>query len=126
MMVWVTRTKKINCWHHYTLVRVLTDCVKWLNFIPLKTTIMIIVVNHKVNNPQDFWASAQQSLPNLPEAGVTRVLQVMPNADMTEATCVWEADSIETLDGYLRSKVGDWSTEQYQEVNTANAMGLNV
>jgi hypothetical protein len=87
---------------------------------------MIIVVNHKVNNPQDFWASAQQSLPNLPEAGVTRVLQVMPNADMTEATCVWEADSIETLDGYLRSKVGDWSTEQYQEVNTANAMGLNV
>lgn len=87
---------------------------------------MIIVVNHKVNNPQDFWASAQQSLPNLPEAGVSRVLQVMPNLDMTEATCVWEAENIETLDNYLRSKVGNWSTEQYQEVNTANAMGLSV
>ena len=44
---------------------------------------------------------------------------------MTEATCVWEADSIETLDGYLRSKVGNTSKENYYELNEANAMGLN-
>jgi hypothetical protein len=87
---------------------------------------MIIVVNHKIGNPGNFWASAQESLPKLPEAGVTRVLQVMPNAAGTEATCVWEADNIETLDNYLRSKVQDWSSEQYHEVNTANAMGLSV
>jgi hypothetical protein len=30
------------------------------------------------------------------------------------------------MDKYLRSKVGDWSTETYQEVNTAAAMGLSV
>lgn len=87
---------------------------------------MIIVVNHKIGNPGNFWASAQESLPKLPEAGVTRVLQVMPNATGTEATCVWEAENIETLDSYLRSKVQDWSSEQYHEVNTANAMGLAV
>jgi hypothetical protein len=87
---------------------------------------MIIVVNHKIGNPGNFWTSAQESLPKLPEAGVTRVLQVMPNAAGTEATCVWEADSIETLDNYLRSKVQDWSSEQYHEVNTSNAMGLTV
>ncbi len=87
---------------------------------------MIIVVNHKVNNPQEFWASAQRSLPELPADGVQRIIQVMPNQDMTEATCVWEADSIEKLDSYLRSKVYDWSKETYHEVNTANAMGLSV
>lgn len=87
---------------------------------------MIIVVNHKIGDPGNFWASAQQSLPNLPEAGVQRVVQVMPNESGTEATCVWEADSIETLDKYLRSKVQDWSSEQYHEVNTGNAMGLTV
>lgn len=87
---------------------------------------MIIVVNHKVNNPGEFWASAQKSLPELPVNGVTRIMQVLPNADMTEATCLWEADSIEALDSYLRSKVFDWSTEVYYEVNTANAMGLTV
>ncbi len=85
---------------------------------------MIIVVNHKINNPADFWASAQKSLPELPASGVQRVLQVMPNADMTQATCVWEADSIDSLNTYLRSKVSDWSEESYYELNTAASMGV--
>jgi hypothetical protein len=85
---------------------------------------MIIHVNHKINNPGAFWASAQESLPKLPEANVQRVIQSLPNADMTEASCLWEADSIESLNSYLRSKVGDNSTEIYYEVNTANAIGL--
>ena len=85
---------------------------------------MIILVNHKINNPGSFWTAAQQSLPNLPEANVQRVMQVLPNADMTEATCLWEAENIDTLNSYLRSKVGDASHEIYYEVNVANAMGL--
>jgi len=87
---------------------------------------MIIVVNHKISNPQNFWASAQESLPKLPEAGVQRVLQVLPNAEGSEATCVWEADDIVTLNTYLRNKVQNWSSEQYHEVNTANVMGLSI
>lgn len=87
---------------------------------------MIIVVNHKINNAQAFWASAQESLPKLPEAGVQRVLQVLPDVNGTIATCVWEADSIETLDRYLREKVGNWSAEEYHTVNTANALGLKL
>jgi hypothetical protein len=85
---------------------------------------MIIVVNHKINNAADFWASAQKSLPELPVSGVQRIMQVMPNAAMNEAVCVWEADSIDQLDAYLRSKVQDWSTEQYFELNAAAAMGV--
>jgi len=85
---------------------------------------MIILVNHKINNPAAFWASARQSLPQLPEADVQRVLQVVPNTDMSEATCIWEAASINALDSYLRSKVGDASSETYYEVNVANAMGM--
>lgn len=85
---------------------------------------MIIIVNHKINNTKDFWASAQKSLPELPASGVKRIIQVMPNADMTLATCVWEADSIEVLDNYLRSKVHDFSTETYYELNSAAAMGM--
>ncbi len=87
---------------------------------------MIILVNHKINDPGSFWASAQESLPNLPEGKVQRVLQALPNADMSEATCLWEADSIDDLNSYLRSKVGSTSKETYYEVNTANAIGLPV
>ena len=85
---------------------------------------MFISVHHKINNPGEFWASAQKSLPNLPEASVQRVLNVFPSADMSEATCIWQADSIDALDKYLRSKVSDWSKETYFEINAANSMGL--
>ena len=87
---------------------------------------MIILVNHKINTPGSFWQSAQESLPNLPEANVKRVLQALPNADMTEATCLWEAESIDALNSYLRSKVGDASAETYYEVNVANSIGLSA
>lgn len=49
---------------------------------------MIIVVNHKINNPNDFWAAAQKSLPELLVEGVKRIIQVMPNTDNIQATCV--------------------------------------
>ena len=35
-----------------------------------------------------------------------------------------EADSIETLEAYLRSKLGNASHEDYFELNEANAMGF--
>jgi hypothetical protein len=86
---------------------------------------MFIVVNHKISDPDIFWSAAQTSLPNLPEAGTKRVLNILPNKDMNECVCVWEADSIETLDAYLRSKVGSSSTETYYELDETHAMGLN-
>ncbi|MCZ2337453.1 MAG: hypothetical protein LC127_04495 [Chitinophagales bacterium] len=63
-------------------------------------------------------------LPNLPEMGVNRVIQVVPSEDMTQATCLWEAESIDTLDKYLRDKVGDMSVDIYHNVNEANSIGL--
>jgi hypothetical protein len=85
---------------------------------------MFISVNHQIKNPGEFWASAQKSLPELPVSGVQRIINVFPSTDMSQATCIWEADSIDALDKYLRSKVADWSQETYFEINTTNAMGL--
>jgi hypothetical protein len=85
---------------------------------------MFISVDHKINNPGEFWAAAQKSLPNLPEGGVKRIINVFPSLDMGQATCIWEADSIDALDKYLRSKVHDWSKDSYFEIDTAHAMGL--
>jgi hypothetical protein len=87
---------------------------------------MYILVNHAINSPAEFWGSAQKNLPNLPEGGVKRVINVFPNDNMDVCTCVWEADSIETLDSYLREKVGDASKDTYYQINEANAMGLSA
>jgi hypothetical protein len=87
---------------------------------------MYIVVNHTIHHPEDFWASAQKNLPNLPEGGVVRVLNVFPNQTLDKCTCVWEAESIEKLDKYLREKVGLASNETYFQINEAAAMGLET
>ena len=89
-----------------------------------KILIMSISVHRNISNPGEFWASAQKGLPELPVAGVQWIINVFPSTDMSEVTCIWEADSIETLDKYLRSKVFDWSKETYFQINAANAMGL--
>jgi hypothetical protein len=89
-----------------------------------KTRRMFISVHHQINNPEEFWASAQKNLRLLPAEGVHRVLNVFPSHDMCQATCIWEADSVETLDDYLRARVNDWSEETYFEIDVAHAMGL--
>jgi hypothetical protein len=87
---------------------------------------MYILVNHTINSPAEFWGSAQKNLPNLPEGGVKRIINVFPNDNMNVCTCVWEAESIEILDGYLRDKVGASSKDTYYQINEANAIGLSV
>ena len=86
---------------------------------------MYILVNHAISMPAEFWGSAQLHLPNLPEGGVKRVVTVFPNENMDQCTCVWEADSIEMLDSYLRDKMGNASKDSYYQINEPNAMGLN-
>lgn len=83
---------------------------------------MLIVVNHKISDVAKFWESAKASLPNLPEG--IKIHQVMPNADMNLATCLWEAPSIAIMREYLVAKVGTVSENTFMEVNEANAMGI--
>lgn len=86
---------------------------------------MYIVVNHNIINPEDFWASAQKNLPNLPEGGVRRVLNIFPNKSLDKATCIWEADSIEALENYLKEKLGSSKSETCFQINEAAAVGLD-
>jgi hypothetical protein len=43
---------------------------------------------------------------------------------MDVSTCVWEAESIEMLDHYLRDKVGNAGKESYYQINEVNGIGL--
>jgi len=76
--------------------------------------------------PAEFWGSVQNNLINLPEDGVIRLISVFPNENMDQCTCVWEADSIETLDRYLKNKMGKASKNKFYKINEANAIGLTI
>jgi hypothetical protein len=60
---------------------------------------MFFRVNHTISNPQEFWGRAQKSLPSLP-AGI-KIHAVYPNETMDDATCIWEAESLEAMQTYL-------------------------
>jgi hypothetical protein len=83
---------------------------------------MIIVVNHTISKPAEFWAAAQRELPRLP-AGI-KIHQVMPNHDGTRATCVWEGNDVAHLRAYLEAQTGAFSENDYMAVEVAN--GMNV
>jgi hypothetical protein len=85
---------------------------------------MYIAVKHTISNPGEFWSRAQASLPDLPEG--IKIHSVLPNAEMNDAVCLWEANTLDQLKTYLEEKTGDVSANHYIPVNETNAMGLPV
>jgi len=87
---------------------------------------MYVLVSHSISMPAEFWGSVPNYLFHLRQDGVKRVICVFPNENMDQCTSVWEVDSIETLNGYLKNKVGDVSMNRYYQINEANAIGLTT
>ena len=83
---------------------------------------MLIVVTHRISNPQEFWGAAQRELPNLPK-GIALV-QSLPNAEGNLASCVWEAESVPTLTAYLEGMTGQFAKNEYMAVETKNAINI--
>lgn len=83
---------------------------------------MFIVVQHRVSNPAKFWEIAKTSRANLPED--LKLHSVLPNADGSNAVCLWEAATLDAVKNFLETSVGQVSTNQYFEVDTKNAVGL--
>jgi hypothetical protein len=78
---------------------------------------MHIVAIHSISDPQSFWAVS------VPEGGPT-LHSALPNEDGTRAVCVWEADSMDAVKQVVEENVGDFSSNEYFEVNAENAQGV--
>ena len=85
---------------------------------------MYILVSHTINSPAEFWGYTQKYLLNISGDGVQKLISVFPNENMDQCTCIWEADSIEELDEYIRNKIGNTSKDSYYQINEANSIGL--
>ncbi len=53
-----------------------------------------------------------------------RLLQFCPSQDFSAATCIWEADSVDTVRELVDQALGDASEQTYYEINTEQAVGL--
>ena len=83
---------------------------------------MLIIAHHNIQNPQVFWASAQKLSALMPAN--LKLLSVFPSKDMKTGTCLWEAESANTVQKFLDDNVGNVSKNFCYEVDEVNAMGL--
>jgi|Tabmets5t2r1_1033131.scaffolds.fasta_scaffold05162_2 hypothetical protein len=85
---------------------------------------MYVAVVHQVKDAQAFLSRGERldDPSNAPPGVVPR--QFCPSTDLSTATCVWEADSLDAARNYVDSTLGDSSENTYFEINTEYALGL--
>jgi hypothetical protein len=86
-----------------------------------KEDTMYVVVQHRFEDPQTAFARGERLIKN--EGAPTGVhgLQFYPARDSSGATCLWEADSVEDVQRYVDSTLGDSSENVCYEVDAEQA-----
>ena len=83
---------------------------------------MYILVQHTISDPTTAWSRAQAALPSLPTH--LKLHHSIPTPDGSTAICVWEADSITTLQTYLDPMLGPAAANTYFEVVNKEGVAL--
>ncbi|MBD0277836.1 MAG: hypothetical protein ICV51_03425 [Flavisolibacter sp.] len=83
---------------------------------------MLVIAHHFVQNPDAFWATAQQATSSIPPN--IKLHSVFPSTDLKTGTCVWEAASTGEVQDFLDKIFGNFSKNVCYEVKEEMAMGL--
>ena len=86
-----------------------------------KEVTMFIVVEHTITNPDVFFGLAAR-VSEAP-AGI-KPLQFFPSMNKDRAVCLWQANSIDALRGFLEPLSSKSSRNIYYAVDSTKAMGL--
>ena len=82
---------------------------------------MFVVVEHTITDADAFFKAAAR-VAEAP-SGI-KGLQFFPSISEDRAVCLWQADSIEALKGFLEPLSAQSSHNTYYEVNSTKSMGL--
>jgi hypothetical protein len=82
---------------------------------------MYVVVQHRFRDPQTAFARGERLIKNEGAPTGVRGLQFYPARDGSGATCLWEADSVEDIQRYVDSTLGDSSENLCYEVDAEQA-----
>jgi hypothetical protein len=82
---------------------------------------MFIVVEHTITNPDAFFGLAAR-VGEAP-SGI-KALHFFPSMSKDRAVCVWEANSVDALKGFLEPLSSESSRNIYYAVDSTKAMGL--
>lgn len=82
---------------------------------------MYIVAVHDINDPETAFARGERLVKNEGAPAGARGLQFYPATDGSAVTCLWEADSVESIQTYVDTTLGDSSRNLCYEVNSEAA-----
>ncbi len=85
--------------------------------------VMHIVVEHRIIDLDKFSSMDAAGIAGGGGPGL-KLLQFLPPQDGSVATCVWEADSTDSLREYLDPATAGVTENTYIEVDEENAIGL--
>lgn len=83
---------------------------------------MFVIAHHFIQEPEEFWALAQQSTPSIPTS--LKLHSVFPSRDLKTGTCIWEAASAGEVQAFLDTFAGKTARNVCYEVREEMAMGL--
>jgi hypothetical protein len=87
---------------------------------------MYVVAYHRIKDPEAAFARGENLLAGNGAPRGARAVQFYPSRDQSAVTCLWEADSVDSVQRYVDSTLGDSSENFCFEVNTEPARGLPV
>src|ERR1019366_4579181 len=82
---------------------------------------MFIVVEHTITN-QDVFFRLVSRVAEAPSG--SRALQFFPSISKDRAVCLWEANSVDALKGFLEPLSAQSSRNTYYTVDNTKAIGL--
>jgi hypothetical protein len=87
---------------------------------------MFIIANHTIQDPDAFWSIIKKGS----ETGLIpdhlKLHGMFPSTNSLRSICLWEAESPEAVNKFLRQTFGDISKDELFEVNQEVAIGLPV
>jgi len=83
---------------------------------------MFIVVQHDITNKDAFFGAADRVTKDVPSG--MKPIHFLPSTDSKKAVCLWEAQSLEAVKGFLEPKLGKSATNTYYAIDSKMAMGL--
>jgi hypothetical protein len=82
---------------------------------------MYVVVQHQIKDPQTAFSRGERLIKNEGAPEGVRGLQFYPSIDRSAVTCLLESDSVEAVQDYVDSTLGDSSVNTCYEVDAEQA-----
>jgi len=82
---------------------------------------MYVVVLHQFQDPPKALRRGEKLIMNEGAPTGVRGLQFYPSRDGSQATCLWESDSVQAIQDYVDSTLGDSSLNTCYEIEADQA-----